>query len=125
MSSEYSVLVDGTPHHAKLALEDLTGLSLSPALHGEPGVFHADFLGVAITLCGNHGLDDDAGTNFSEYPVSIEFSRSAASGHADLLEKLCQTLAIITGRLIARKGIGKNIVVRNGQEIVEINDLQT
>ncbi|MFT5585293.1 MAG: hypothetical protein ACI9VR_002881 [Cognaticolwellia sp.] len=119
MSSEYSVYVRGDAESLVRIAESFLGCSFESPLENCVGVRHADVCEVSITFEDMHRLVDDMGILFSEYPVSISFSRSGGQAEPELRETLCQVLALLFGRLVASRGYGDTMVVRDCQWVIE------
>ncbi len=119
MSSEFSVFMKGDGTTLRGVAERLLGCKFGPPEQGLSGVRHAEVFEVSITFQDGHGLEDDMGIPFEDYPVSLEFARSASQSEPELRESLCQALALLCARLIAGRGHADTIVVRDLQELVE------
>lgn len=99
--------------------EQILGCNFRPSEQDLPKTQHAEVVEVSITFQAGHGLEDDMGIPFEEYPVSLEFARSSSQSEPELRESLCRVLAMLCARLIATRGHADTMVVRDLQELVE------
>lgn len=122
MSSDYTVYAKGDPEAIRKLVEGFLGLELrAPPGEGLRGVLHGELLEVPVTFEAAHGMIDDMGIAFSEYPVAIAFGRSGMQHDADLRESLCRAVASLLGRHLSRTAGVANIVVEDSQQVVEGN----
>ena len=119
MSSEFSVFMKGDGKALLGIAESMLGCNFSLPNAELGNARHAEVFEVAITFQDNHGLQDDMGIPFEEYPVSLEFIRSASQSEPELRDSLCRVLAMLCGRLMAARGHADTLVVRDLQEVVE------
>lgn len=119
MSSEFSVFMKGDGAVLLSASEQILGCSFSSPDPRFKNTRHAELFEVSITFQNGHGLGNDMGIPFENYPVSLEFARSAAQSEPELRESLCRVLATLCARLIAGRGHADTMVVRDLQEHVE------
>ena len=120
MSSNYTVYTKGNSDVVLQLLKDFLDIELSPSPHDE-AVLWGEWVLVPVTFTAQNNMIDDMDIAFSEFPVSIDFSRSASQGDADLRASLCEVTARLFGRHLYRVTGQPNIVVRDEQAIVEQN----
>lgn len=121
MSSGYGVYFRCDPNSALKFSESTLRIKLHAAEDAMEGVLQGEVVGIPVTFDANHGLVDDAGIPFTEYPVSLSFTRHASQGEPELLEDLCRLLALLCSRTALREGLGKTMVVYDVQSLVEVN----
>lgn len=121
MSSDYTVYTKGDPSAIRALVEAFLGLRLCAPSFPSKSVQHAEIIGISVTFDDAHEMIDDMGIPFGQFPIAIEFARSAAQGDPDLRENLCRNLAELLGRHLQRATAHPNIVVRDSQAIVACN----
>ena len=119
MSSEYSVFMKGDKSVLLRASETVLGCAFGPPMPTLGNARHTEIFEVAITFQGSHCLENDMEIPFEDYPVSLEFARSASQSESELRADLCRVLALLCGRLIAARGHADTFVVRDLQELIE------
>ena len=113
MASDYTVYIQCAAEPVRAAIANGLGIAFPGALD------RVEQFGVPITFQAAHAMEDDLGIPFSEYPVCVEFRRSAAQGDAELRELLCRTLACLLGRHVHRALGVATLVGQDSQEVVE------
>jgi hypothetical protein len=67
----------------------------------QPRLFEASCLSISIAVFDEHGLENNLGIPFEEYPVEVSYKRFAGTVGSDVGEALCRNMALATGQLVA------------------------
>lgn len=80
-------------------------------------VYKGTLMGVAILGYADHELEDDAGIEFSRYPVQVQFIRHAGPD-AELRTELARIMAQLAGSVISSETECECLVVDEVQRLV-------
>ncbi|AGA28530.1 hypothetical protein [Singulisphaera acidiphila] len=120
MSETVSVFVSGNPtiEECRNAIEKHLQILLVQRMDTDGHLFEGVISGVWVTLFDNHGLDDDCGIEFTQFPVEIDFTRYARNNSLDWNETIFFSLVVSLSERLSEQFRARCIVVKNLQQIV-------
>jgi len=82
-------------------------------------MFEAEVSGTCVALFDKHGLVDDCGIEFTQFPLEIDFTRYAGTTTSDCNEVKLHSLAVSLAERLSKQFGARCIVVENLQRIVQ------
>jgi len=88
-------------------------------MDSEGHIFEGKVSGACVALFDNHGLVDDCGIEFTQFPLEIDFTRYAGTMTSDCNEVTFYSLAVSLAGRLSKQFRSRCIVVENLQRIVQ------
>jgi hypothetical protein len=85
----------------------------------EGHLFEGNYLGVCVALFNNHGLVDDCGIEFTQFPLEIDFTHYAGTNTRDWNEATFLRSALSLAERLSKQLRTRCLVVQNLQRIVQ------
>lgn len=121
MSETLSIFVGRGPslEECRILTEEDLQIQLTPRLDSEGHLFEGNVSGVCVALFDNHGLVDDCGIEFTQFPLEIDFTRYAGTSAPEWNEKTFLHSAFSLAERLSKQFRVFCIVVKNLQRIVQ------
>jgi hypothetical protein len=121
MSETLSVFVGGCPsiEECRKLVESNLKIHLIRTTDSEGHRFGGKLSGAYVALFDNHGLVDDCGIEFTQFPLEIDFTRSAGANTPDWNETTFLCSAVSLAERLSKQFRTRCIVVENLQRIVQ------
>ncbi len=120
MSDDVSVFIRGSS--VDVLLEVLLNQFHTPVKLADPtgmATMTGEAFGIAIAVIADHGLEDDGGIAFSQYPLQVAFTRYAGGMDAATGRELCIAMARVFAHTIRDVAAVDHLVVEGVQRVID------
>lgn len=121
MSETLSIFVGSGPsiEECRNLVETDLQIHLTQRSDSEGHLFEGNFSGVSVALFDEHGLVDDCGIEFTQFPLEIDFTRYGGTSSPDWSETTYLGSAVSLAESLSKQFRSRTIVVENLQRVVQ------